>query len=255
MKLHSNIIGTGFPLIILHGFLGMSDNWKTLGKKYSELGYQVHLVDQRNHGRSPHSEDFSYQFLSNDLLTYCLDHNLGKIALLGHSMGGKTAMHFACENPEKIEHLIIADISPKYYAPHHQDILDSLQALDFSEIKSRTDAENELSNYIADKGIRMFLLKNIYRKSPTEFAFRINLKTLSDKVIEIGQPLAKNAVFKGKTLFLKGDRSNYILANELNTIANHFPNYTIKRISNAGHWLHAENPADFLQFTSKFLEQ
>ncbi len=253
MKLHSNIIGSGFPLIILHGFLGMGDNWKTLGKKYSELGYQVHLVDQRNHGRSPHSEDFSYQFLSDDLLAYCLDHNLDKIALLGHSMGGKTAMHFACENPEKIEHLIIADISPKYYAPHHQDILDSLQSLDFSEIKSRTDAENELSNYITDKGIRMFLLKNIYRKSPSEFALRINLKTLSEKVIEIGKPLAENAIFKGKTLFLKGDRSNYILDNELNIIANHFPNYTLKTISKAGHWLHAENSFDFFTATSEFL--
>lgn len=253
MKLHSNILGSGFPLLILHGFLGMGDNWKTLGKKYSELGFEVHLIDQRNHGRSPHSDDFSYSFLSDDLVEYCETHNLEKINLLGHSMGGKTAMHFACQYPEKIEHLIIADIAPKYYAPHHQDILDSLLALDFFEIKSRTDAENKLSNYIKDKGTRMFLLKNIYRKTPSEFALRVNLKTLSEKVIEIGKSLDTNAIFNGKTLFLKGDKSNYIPNNEISNLANHFPNYQIKTITNAGHWLHAENAIDFFTASSSFL--
>lgn len=254
MKLHSNVLGNGLPLIILHGFLGMGDNWKTLGKKYSEIGYQVHLIDQRNHGRSPHSDDFSYSFLSDDLLEYCNDNNLSKINLLGHSMGGKTAMHFACEHPNKIDHLIIADIAPKYYAPHHQDILDSLLALDFSEIKSRSEAEDELRKYIKDPGTRMFLLKNIYRKTPSEFDLRINLKTLSNKVIEIGQPLGANCKFNGKTLFLRGDKSNYIPENEFENIANHFPNYSIKTIKNAGHWLHAENPTDFLNITSNFLK-
>jgi len=254
MKLHSTIIGSGFPLIILHGFLGMGDNWKTLGKKYSELGYEVHLIDQRNHGRSPHSEDFSYPHLSSDLLEYCNDRYLEQISLIGHSMGGKTAMQFACEHPSKINHLIIADISPKYYAPHHQDILDSLQALDFSEIKSRSDAENELKKYITEPGIRLFLLKNLYRKAPSEFALRINLITLTDKVIEIGKPLAQELMFEGKVLFLKGERSNYILANELNLIKHHFPNYLIQTISNAGHWLHAENAIEFYTYSRDFLK-
>lgn len=254
MKLHSNIFGNGFPLIILHGFLGMGDNWKTLGKKYSELGFQVHLVDQRNHGRSPHSEDFSYSFLSDDLFEYCEDHQLTKINLLGHSMGGKTAMHFACKHPNKIEHLIIADIAPKYYAPHHQDILDSLLALDFSEIKSRNEADEELKKYIKDIGTRMFLLKNIYRKTPTEFDLRINLKTLSEKVIEIGKSLDTDAKFNGKSLFLRGDKSNYIPLDEVKNISNHFANYSIETIKNAGHWLHAENPTDFLKITSSFLK-
>ena len=254
MKLHSNIIGSGFPLIILHGFLGMGDNWKTLGKKYSELGYEVHLVDQRNHGRSPHSEDFSYTHLSNDLLEYCNTHNFDQISLLGHSMGGKTAMQFACEHPTKIKHLLIADISPKYYAPHHQDILDSLLSLDFSEIKSRTDAANELEKYISDPGIRLFLLKNLYRKTPSEFALRINLKTLAEKVIEIGKPLPEEYRFEGKVLFLKGDKSNYILPNELNSIEKHFPNYTLQTITNSGHWLHAENANEFYLHSSRFLK-
>jgi len=255
MKLHSNIIGsTGFPLLILHGFLGMGDNWKTLGKKYSELGFQVHLIDQRNHGRSPHSEDFSYTFLSQDVLEYCHDHNFDKISLLGHSMGGKTAMQFACENPEKIQHLIIADISPKYYAPHHQDILDSLQALDFSEIKSRADAEEELKKYIPEIGTRLFLLKNLYRKTPSQFALRVNLSVLVEKYSEIGKPLSDDLLFKGETLFLKGERSNYIIENELEILLKHFPNYTLKTVKNSGHWLHAENILDFFEYSSNFLK-
>jgi len=253
MKLHSNIIGSGFPLVILHGFLGMGDNWKTLAKKYSKLGYEVHLVDQRNHGRSPHSEDFSYEILSADLLEYCKNRDFEKITLLGHSMGGKTAMQFACEYPEKIQHLLIADISPKYYAPHHQDILDSLQALDFLKIKSRVDAENELKKYITHQATRMFLLKNLHRKSPTEFALRVNLRVLSEKVIEIGRALSPDLIFTGKVLFLKGELSNYILNNELDVIQKHFPNYELKTIANAGHWLHAENSSDFFAISRFFL--
>jgi len=169
-------------------------------------------------------------------------------------MGGKTAMQFACKNPGKIQHLIIADISPKYYAPHHQDILDSLQALDFSEIKSRTGAEEELKKYITDIGTRLFLLKNLYRKSPSEFDLRVNLKILVEKYSEIGKPLSDKLSFLGKTLFLKGERSNYILESELEILRKHFPNYILKTVKNAGHWLHAENPLDFFTYSSSFLK-
>ncbi|WP_010180489.1 alpha/beta fold hydrolase [Aquimarina agarilytica] len=254
MKLHSNIIGEGDPFLILHGFLGMGDNWKTLGKKYSELGYQVHMIDQRNHGRSPHSDQFSYQHLSDDLLEYCNTHQLSSIILLGHSMGGKTAMHFACEHSHLVAKLIIADIAPKYYAPHHQDILDSLLALDFSEITSRTDAETILKQYIKDTGTRLFLLKNLYRKSKTEFDLRINLKILNQKVHEIGKALDNTAFFNGETLFLSGENSNYILANDSTLIKTHFPNSQVQEISKSGHWLHAENPVDFFNYSSKFIK-
>lgn len=253
MKLHSNIIGTGNPFIILHGFLGMGDNWKTLGTKYSQQGFEVHLVDQRNHGRSPHSDDFSYQHLSDDLYQYCQTHNLTEIVLLGHSMGGKTAMHFACKHPQIVKKLIIADIAPKYYAPHHQDILDSLHALDFSEITSRKEAENTLEKYISDFGTRLFLLKNLYRKTKNEFDLRINLQVLSSKVNEIGQALFEGALFKKDTLFLGGSKSNYILENDFKLIENHFPNYSYQKISNSGHWLHAENPNDFFTHSVNFL--
>ena len=253
MKLHSNIIGEGKPFIILHGFLGMGDNWKTLAKKYNELGYQVHLVDQRNHGRSPHSEEFSYTHLSDDLKEYCDTSNLQDIILLGHSMGGKTAMEFACSYPSLIKKLIIADIAPKYYAPHHQTILKSLQSLDFTTITSRSDAENTIKEYIKDAGTRLFLLKNLYRIEKTSFGLRINLKTLSEKVNEIGKALNDNAIFNGESLFIRGANSDYILDSDWKQITTHFPKATLQTVSNASHWLHAENPVDFFNYTSQFL--
>ena len=254
MKLHSNIIGEGKPFIILHGFLGMGDNWKTLGKKYSVLGYQVHLVDQRNHGRSPHSSEFSYEHLSTDLLEYLNDNQLEDVILLGHSMGGKTAMDFACRHPELVKKLLIADIAPKFYAPHHQTILDSLQALDFSKITSRNDAEDVLKNYIKEPGTRMFLLKNLYRKEKTTFGLRINLSTLTTKVEEIGKALANDFTYSKPTLFLRGALSNYILNKDMELINTHFPNAELKTVTNASHWLHAENPVDFFEYSASFIK-
>jgi len=135
MLLHSNIIGEGKPFVILHGFLGMSDNWKTLGKQFIEQGYEVHLVDQRNHGRSFHDDVFNYEVLAEDLKVYCEYHNLEDIILLGHSMGGKTAMLFATLYPELVSKLLVADISPRFYPIHHDAILNGLSALNFDEVK------------------------------------------------------------------------------------------------------------------------
>ena len=182
MILHSNIIGEGKPFVILHGFLGMGDNWKTLAKQFSESNYQVHLVDQRNHGRSFHSEDFDYELMADDLKAYCEAHNLNDIILLGHSMGGKTAMLFSALYPELLKKLIVADISPRYYPVHHDTILEGLSSLDFSEIKSRGEADKALSNYIKDQGIRMFLLKNLYWVEKGQLGLRINLPVLKDNV-------------------------------------------------------------------------
>ena len=129
--LYSKIEGEGKPLLILHGFLGMSDNWKTIGVQLSTEGYQVHLLDLRNHGRSFQSEEFSYALMAQDVFDYCKGHNLEKVAVIGHSMGGKTAMLFATTYPEMIDKLIVADIGPKFYPQHHQKILAGLNAVDF----------------------------------------------------------------------------------------------------------------------------
>ena len=253
MLLHSNIIGEGEPFVILHGFLGMGDNWKTLAKQFSEEGYEVHLVDQRNHGRSFHDVDFDYDILAEDLKKYCDYHELENIILLGHSMGGKTAMVFAVKYPQIVKKLIVADISPRFYPIHHDAILEGLASLDFNTIKSRKEADEQLSKYVREFGIRQFLLKNLYWVEKGKLGLRINLKVLTENVAEVGEALPIRLTFEGDTLFLRGDRSEYIGTNDERLIKMQFPNASIATVSKADHWLHAENPEEFYQFVMNFI--
>ncbi|KAB1069735.1 alpha/beta fold hydrolase [Tamlana haliotis] len=253
MILHSTISGEGKPFVILHGFLGMSDNWKTLGMQFSEAGYEVHLVDQRNHGRSFHDDAFSYEVLAEDLKAYCSHHNLEDIVLLGHSMGGKTAMLFSTLYPELVSKLIVADISPRFYPVHHDAILNGLNAIDFDEVKSRGQVDKILSEYVSDLGTRQFLLKNLYWVEKGQLGLRINIEVLQNEVAEVGEALPSYATFNGDTLFLRGDRSEYIGVGDESIIKTHFPAARIETISNAGHWLHAENPKDFYAAVMAFV--
>lgn len=252
-RLHSQVLGKGRPLLILHGFLGMSDNWKTLGSKYAEANFEVHLIDQRNHGKSFWSPDFDYGVLAKDLKEYMNDHRLKKAAILGHSMGGKTAMQFACSFSEKTEKLIVADIAPKYYPPHHQEIIDGLNTLDFDVIKSRGDADDLLKESISNRGVRQFLLKNLYWVQKGRLGLRFNLNILSEKMNEIGENISATDQYTGPTLFLRGDRSEYIVEGDLAEIRKHFPRAILETVSNAGHWLHAENPEQFFAKSLSFL--
>jgi len=251
--LHSKIIGTGKPLVILHGFLGMGDNWKTLGNQYAENGFQVHLIDQRNHGRSFHSNDFNYDFLTEDLKTYFNHHQIDKANIIGHSMGGKTAMQFACDYSHLTLKLIVADISPKYYPSHHHEIISGLGALNFDKITTRGDADTELAKHVRHSGTRQFLLKNLYWVEKGQLGFRFNLSVLSEKMEEIGENINATATYEGPTLFLKGDKSEYVSQADLPEIKRHFPNASIDTIENSGHWLHAENPKQFLKKSLAFL--
>ena len=252
--LYSKIEGSGKPLLILHGFLGMSDNWKTMGTQFAANGFQVHLLDLRNHGKSFHSDEFSYEIMAQDVYDYCKVNNLEKIDILGHSMGGKTAMLFATIHPEMVEKLIVADIAPKFYPQHHQTILEGLNAVDFSKKPSRNGVEEILTNYIPDFGTRQFLLKSLYWKETGQLAFRFNLAVFNKKMDEIGKPLPENAVFNKPTLFIRGGNSNYILDSDFENIQQHFPDSRIGTIPNVGHWLHAENPKLFYEITSSFLK-
>lgn len=252
-ELYSNIIGEGDPFVILHGFLGMSDNWKTLGTKFSKNNYQVHLIDQRNHGRSFHSQDFDYEILVEDLKTYCDSHHLKHIVLLGHSMGGKVAMLFATKYPDLVSNLMIADISPRYYPVHHDLILEGLSSLNFEKLESRGDADEQLAKYISNDGIRQFLLKNLYWTENKNLALRINLEVLKNNIEEIGEPLPRHAQFNGPALFLRGEQSEYIGEQDETLIKTHFPNSKIVSIPKSGHWLHAENPKAFYNEVLAFL--
>ncbi len=251
--LHSKILGEGQPLLILHGFLGMSDNWKSLGNQYAQNNFQVHLIDQRNHGKSFHSDDFDYGFMSSDVIQYMDYHQIERAHFIGHSMGGKTAMQLAVTNPDRISKLLVADIAPKYYPPHHQYIIDALGNLDLDSISSRKEADTVLSQYLPEFGIRQFLLKNLFWEEPGKLGFRFNFDILKDKMDEIGENINSNEKYDGPALFLHGDRSEYILPNDFSEIKKHFPNSEIETVSNAGHWLHAENPKQFFEKSLRFL--
>ena len=250
MKLHYRKYGEGRPIVILHGLFGSSDNWQTLGKKFAE-NFEVYLVDQRNHGHSPKSNEFNYQLLSDDLYNLITDLELENIILIGHSMGGKTVMTFTQQHPEFIEKLIVVDIGPKAYPMHHNIILEGLNSLDLSIIKSRGQADKQLSQYIEDVGVKQFLLKNLYWVETGQLGWRINIPVLEEKMPGIIAAIPDEIV-DTPTLFIRGEKSNYIVEDDFQNIYDQFTNSEIETIYNAGHWVHAENPFSFYNIVMDF---
>ncbi|WP_124978975.1 alpha/beta fold hydrolase [Nonlabens xiamenensis] len=252
--LHSIILGKGQPFLILHGFLGMADNWKTLGRQWSESGFQVHLIDQRNHGRSPHSSEFSYEMMAQDIKDYCSAHGLEQIILLGHSMGGKVAMKAVSLFPTLIDKLIIADIAPKPYPPHHSDIINALKSVDLSQVNSRQEADEVLEAKIKDFGTRQFLLKSLYRKKEGIYNWRFNLDVLGEAQEKVGVHEDIHPVIEVDTLFIRGGESGYITDQDKMLIDHAFAKAELKTIKGAGHWLHAQKPQEFFTYVMEFLK-
>ena len=252
MKLNFKKIGSGPPLVILHGLFGSADNWYSISRELDKE-FTMYLVDQRNHGDSPHAEEWNYEVMAADLLELLDDEGLDKVFLMGHSMGGKVAMNFAVNHPERVERLIVADISPRYYPVHHEVILDGLQSINLPEIQSRKEADDELAASIPDFGTRQFLLKSLGRNSDG-FYWKINLPVIVAHIEEVGKALEEDAIYKGKTLFLAGAKSTYIQEKDMESILTHFPKYQLKTISDAGHWLHAEQPKAVVEEIRSFLK-
>ena len=210
MKLYCRQIGEGKPLIILHGLFGMSDNWLTIAKQLAD-SYHCYILDMRNHGRSPHSPDLNYDDMVEDLFELLTDFGLRKVSLIGHSMGGIVAMKFAFEYPHRVEKLVIADIAPKSYPALHQNILRGLHSIPIDKINSREEANESLKEYISSGKIRQFLLKNLYRKEDNSYAWRINLEAIYNHSSDIGRGISTNQIYEGQILFLRGEKSDYIL--------------------------------------------
>ena len=250
MLLNHKIFGKGEPLVILHGLFGSLDNWLTHAKKLSEY-YQVILVDQRNHGHSDWSDDFNYSLLSDDL-NELLDHlELDQVILLGHSMGGKTAIDFTQRFPNKIKKLIVVDIGIKEYPMHHEAILKGLNAIDLKEVKVRSDAAKILSKHIESEGVKQFLLKNLYWIQKGELAWRINIPVLERNMDNILTKLNETEVFE-QTLFIRGALSNYIIDEDIDDLEAVFNDFQLITIENVGHWVHAEQPDKFIESVLSF---
>jgi pimeloyl-ACP methyl ester carboxylesterase len=253
MKLHYKKIGTGRPLIILHGLFGSLDNWMTLAKKWSK-DFEVYLVDQRNHGQSPHSTEFSYPLMAEDLRELMDQLKLEHAILLGHSMGGKTVMEFSMKYPDRVERLIVVDIAPVSYTVHHYAVIDALKNVPLSEISSRKEAERYLTKYISDFGTRQFLLKNLYWEDKGKLAWRFNLEVLANEIIPISEYAVVEGEFGKEIVFIAGAKSNYILPEYAVKIKAKFPNYKLESIAGAGHWVHAEKMNEFSEIVMNFLK-
>ena len=253
MKLFSRTLGEGSEhLIILHGLLGSADNWQTLGKRYAEE-FTVHLVDARNHGRSPHSDEHSYELMAEDLLQYLDSNGISKALLLGHSMGGKTAMTFSEKHPERVLKLIVADIAPKAYTPHHGPIFKALNGTNPASAESRNEVQSHLESELVNEPILVpFLMNGLYRIKDGGYSWRFNVGTLSEALGCVTEEI-KISVNTIPTLFIRGLNSNYVNDEELERLEEFYMQLDTADIEDAGHWLHAEKPEEFFEITRAFL--
>ncbi len=253
MKLNYKLYGSGPPLIILHGLFGMLDNWKSIGKNLED-SFTVYLIDQRNHGKSPHTSEHSYKLMSDDLKAFFELHQISKAHIIGHSMGGKTAMQFALDQPEKVNSLIVIDMGIKTYPAGHDIIFDALKSIDIKEINNRKEAQDLLAEKISDFGVLQFLLKNLTRNLDGSYQWKFNLDSLSTNYdSEILVSILSIKSFKGKTLFIRGENSNYILNEDWDSIQEIFPNSKLLTIKNAGHWVNADQPDELIKEVKLFL--
>lgn len=252
IELNYKSFGEGDPVIILHGLFGMLDNWQSFGKKLAEK-HLVYLIDQRNHGRSEHTEEFSYTHLAYDIDQFMNDEWIHSAHIMGHSMGGKTAMQLALSHPERIDKLIVVDMAPKQYNPHHTKVLDALQAVPINSIEKRKDAEHIIREHLEEEGVVQFLMKNLSRKKEGGFAWKMNLEILVSRYDQILQNV-EGDIFEGEVLFVSGAKSGYVKEEDHGMIKERFPNAHFESLD-AGHWVHAEKPIELLEVVSSFLSE
>ncbi|WP_371185927.1 alpha/beta fold hydrolase [Thalassotalea maritima] len=249
--LHHKVTGSGEPVVVIHGLFGSMENLNMISRPLAQQ-YQVISVDVRNHGKSFHHDEMTYPAMASDVIAL-LDHlNIESASFLGHSMGGKIAMTIALQHPQRINKLMIADIAPVTYPPHHNDIINGLQAVDLQNINGRKQADEQLSQAVGDASVRQFLLKNL-AQDDNGYAWRVNLDVIQEKYSDIAAGFT-DGCFTGDTLFIKGGESNYITAEHQGIIRSLFPNAKAKIIQGAGHWLHAEKPIAFNKIVSDFLQ-
>ncbi len=254
MKLFYRKTGTGKPILLLHGLFGSADNWMTIANGLKDSG-QVYLLDMRNHGRSPHSEVFDYEVMVEDVYEFLGDLKLRQVSLVGHSMGGMTAMKFALYYSQRINKLVVIDIAPRPYPIHHQNIVNGLLSIDINQLKNREQADDQLSLFIEQSYIRQFLLKNLYRTTDGKFSWRLNLPVITHNLFRLGTGIQSEQQFSQPCLFIRGALSDYIRDEDESYIKKLFPRAEIITVENTTHWLPAENPTAVISAIKSFLNQ
>ncbi|MEI7662516.1 MAG: alpha/beta fold hydrolase [Bacteroidota bacterium] len=254
MKLFCRQFGTGKAVVILHGLFGLSDNWVSFGHLLAEH-YTVYIPDLRNHGQSPHSSIFDFPALENDLAELLENLKLEEIFLIGHSLGGKTAMYFTLHHPAIVKKLVVVDISMRKSPPdrEHQLLLNAMMAVDFSRAKSRSDVDHQLQETIKSVRLRQFLLKNVYWRDRYNLDWRPDLRSINDNLLSVFEGVNDSGIYGGQALFIRGGLSDYILDSDLPELKMKFPGAEVKTIANAAHWVHADAPGEFFALVKNFL--
>lgn len=254
MDLHYKQYGTGAPLVILHGLLGAGGNWHTLSDKVFSEAFSVYALDQRNHGRSPHHDVIDYASMAEDLRAFQERHGLGPLHLMGHSMGGKTAMHFALRYPEQVARLIVVDMAPRAYPPNHDAILHAMGAVDFAVYTTRQQVDDALARYIRSYPVRQFLLKNLtYDQESERYAWQVNLEAITKHYGRLNEAVTAEAPYDGPALFVRGAQSDYVTDDDRDEIRRLFPRAEVATVPDAGHWVHADAPEAFARVVMDFL--
>jgi pimeloyl-ACP methyl ester carboxylesterase len=255
MQLFFRQFGKGKPVVILHGFLGLSDNWVTFGRRLGEK-YSVYIPDMRDHGRSPHSDCFDFPSMVNDLLEMTGAWGLKEVNLIGHSLGGETAMLFALQNPEKVKKMVIVDMGLRKPFTNHEHLmlLDAMLAIDFSKVSSRGDVDKQLLPYINNEKLRQFLLKNVCWRDRQTMDWRLDLKSINENMPALFERLDYPGTYHGPVMFIRGGRSDYILDGDIPEIKIKFPGAIMETIENASHWVQADAPGEFYTLVRNFLD-
>ncbi|BHH81833.1 alpha/beta fold hydrolase [Desulforhopalus sp. 52FAK] len=261
MQLFSRTMGSGPPLVILHGLFGMSDNWLGVGKALANHGFNVHLVDLRNHGRSPQRAPHTYMEMCADLAAYFIQKNLTKAIFVGHSMGGKLAMAFGLLHPEKLSHIAVIDIAPSDYSRHspgyHLNIIHNLMAVDLSAHTSRKTLIEDVRRRLHDYRLTMFLGKSVGRGEDGQFYWRLNLPVLLESLPDVlagFTTLDDYAPATVPTLFVRGEKSDYIQDSNEGDRLKYFPDSEVVSVVGGGHWLHVEQPDRLIEKLLYFIQ-
>ncbi|MCH8499345.1 MAG: alpha/beta fold hydrolase [Marinobacter sp.] len=254
VDLYSKVSGQGIPLVVMHGLFGSLENLGAVTRRLED-DFEIHALDLRNHGRSGHAPVMDYPSMAADVVAYLDARGLDQVALLGHSMGGKTAMEVALAHPARVRHLIVADIAPVTYHPRHDAILEGLSAIDPAQLGSRQEAEARLASYVESAGIRQFLLKNLVRGEDSQFRWRLNLPAIQACYSQLAAGPTAEGPFEGPALFIKGADSKYIQEKHQAEVRRLFPNASLRIIPDTGHFLHAEKPEVFTALCRRFLAE
>lgn len=245
---------TGPPVLILHGLFGSSRNWRSVAKRLAEK-HRVYAVDQRNHGKSSHTDSFNYSVLADDMLEFADRQGITPLAVIGHSMGGKVAAAAALESPKSVTHLVVVDIAPLRPSSESRVVLDALVRIDVSRCASRQEVDRHLASTLTDDRTRSFLLTNLERDRDGVFTWRMNLAAIDAHFDEIAAPIDGRLTFGGPALFISGGRSAYLRSDDRTLIRELFPRAEFVEIEGAGHWVHAEAPERFVAIVMEWLSR